>query len=119
MALQLAQWMAETGQAAKDEITGGWRAGAGGRRAGSAMHCRAAEHTPRLLPLPTRGCSPTRLPLSLPLPLLPPLPAALFDRATSLEPKSEAVLFRYAVYLDEVRDGYVCSIHQQLIVRYT
>lgn len=32
-----------------------------------------------------------------------PIPscAALFDRATSLESKSEAVLFRYAVYLDE------------------
>ncbi|KAI3426356.1 hypothetical protein D9Q98_008728 [Chlorella vulgaris] len=48
VALQLAQWMAETGQAAKDEIV------------------------------------------------------ELFERATTLEPKSETVLFRYAVYLDEV-----------------
>ncbi|KAL4421833.1 hypothetical protein ABPG77_001622 [Micractinium sp. CCAP 211/92] len=47
-ALQLAQWMAETGQAAQDEIT------------------------------------------------------ALFDRAITLEPKSETVLFRYAVFLDEL-----------------
>lgn len=28
--------------------------------------------------------------------------AELFERATTLEPKSETVLFRYAVYLDEV-----------------
>ena len=38
-------------------------------------------------------------------PPAPLLAAGLFERATSLEPKSETVLFRYAVYLDEVRSG--------------
>ena len=97
VALQLAQWMAETGQGAKEEIVGerGWAGGwavcewvgrwVGGQ--GLASGCACLDPA---LPCPAPHATPCL-----------PAPADLFERATSLEPKSETVLFRYAVYLDE------------------
>ena len=116
--LQLAQWMAETGQAAKDEITGGWLGGwvgAGAWHATCGMGCSHACLAGWLAwESLDSGPSARAAPPLDPSPPCPPprsarRPAALFDRATSLEPKSEAVLFRYAVYLDEVSAVVHCT----------
>ena len=112
VALQLAQWMAETGQAANDEIVGAPpfppAFGLLVCTACIARVCNASSSSetfhppdPRLSLLPS--IAPHALPAFLPACLAPLLAAGLFERATSLEPKSETVLFRYAVYLDEVR----------------